>query len=132
MKSKWGLAPILLFGLAIVLSGSNSQGALIYEDTFYLYIFTDNGIYADDSEVNLYVEVFRDDSDADLVYFEFHNDSTMYSSIANIYFDDGGSLLSAIDSVDEGPGTSFDGGGSPGNLPAGLCRGNLDQRGSRR
>ena len=84
MIGKWGLAPILLFGLAVVLPAENSRASLIYEDTFYLNIFTNNGIYADDPGVDLYAEVFSDDSDDDLVYFEFHNDSTMYSSIANI------------------------------------------------
>ncbi|MCK4850909.1 MAG: PEP-CTERM sorting domain-containing protein [Phycisphaerae bacterium] len=120
MISRWAGVPILLFGLAIVLPAENSQASLIHMDTFYLNIFTDNGDYADDPAVSLFVEVFRYDNDDELVYFEFHNDSDdVESSIARIYFDDDLGLLSGPPDIVNGPGTIFSLEGSPPNLPAG-------------
>lgn len=124
MTSKWGLVPILLFGLAVFLPAENSRASLIYEDTFYLNIFTNNGAYANDPGMSLFVDIFLDDNDNgdandDLVYFEFHNDSSTYCSIAAIYFDDNGALLSGLPDIINGPGTFFINGGTPPVLPAG-------------
>ncbi len=114
MTSRWGLVPILLFGLAVGLPAENSQALPIYLD-----IFTDNGIYADDLGMNLFVEVSG--GAVDQVRFEFHNDSSVDSSIARIYFDDDLDLLLGIadNGIVNGPGTSFSEGGSPLDLPAG-------------
>ena len=116
MTSRWGVVPILLFSLAIGLPAENSQASLIHLGTFHLEIFTDDGNFANDPGVDLSVKVFDDDGQA---YFEFHNDSSMDSCIAEIYFDDAGGLLSGITSIVNGPGTSFSQGGSPPILPAG-------------
>ena len=112
MISRWGLVPILLFGLAVGLPAENSQASPIYLD-----IFTDNGNYADDPGMNLFVEVSA--WAAGQVRFEFHNDSSMDSSIAAIYFDDDLGLLSGPPDIVNGPGTIFSLEGSPPNLPAG-------------
>ena len=112
MTSRWGLVPILLFGLAVGLPAENSQASPIYLD-----IFTDNGNYADDPGMNLFVEVSA--GDVGQVRFEFHNDSSVDSSIARIYFDDDVDLLSGPPDIINGPGTSFSKGGSPPDLPAG-------------
>lgn len=111
MTNRWGVLPILLFGLAVSLPAENAQASLISLD-----IYTDNGGFADGSQVNLYVEVTEDSGRA---RFEFYNDSSVYSSIAQIYFEDDGGLLSGPPDIDNGPGTSFSLGGSPGHLPGG-------------
>ncbi len=113
MTDRWGVLPILLFGLAVSLLAENAQASLISLD-----IFTDNGIFADGSQVNLFVKVTEDSGRA---RFEFYNDSSVDSSIARIYFNDDGGLLSGIvdNGIVEGPGTSFSLGGSPDHLPAG-------------
>lgn len=82
--------------------------------TFPFEIFTENSPYADDPGWNLYVDVW-DGTGA--VNFTFYNDSTVQSSVARIYFDDG-SLL-GVSYIIEGPGTSFGYPASPGNLPGG-------------
>ena len=69
MTSRWGVVPILLFGLAVSLPAENSQASLISLD-----IFTDNGGFADSSQVNLFVEVTEDSGRA---RFEFYNDSSV-------------------------------------------------------
>ena len=86
--------------------------AVIYD----FQIFTTNGNYYDDPGWNLYVEVVE--VSATQIDFTFYNGSSIDSSIARIYFDDG-SLL-GIDEIENGPGTDF---GKvfpgPGNLPGG-------------
>jgi len=111
MINRWGLVPILLFGLAVSLPAENAQASFIS-----LSIFTDNGGYADGSQLNLYVEVTDDSARA---RFEFHNESSVYCSIARIYFDDDSGLLSGPPDIAGSLGTSFSLGGSPGHLPAG-------------
>ena len=82
-------------------------------------IFTDNSPYADDPGWNLFVDVW-DGTGA--VNFTFYNDSSIESSVARIYFDDG-SLISFSTIINsENPSgqdyTQFsDMGPSPGNLP---------------
>ncbi len=71
----------------------------------------------DPGDVELYVLVRADDADAQLVYFEFRNESNDYCSIEGIYFHDG-SLL-GIPTVVSGPGTAFSQGATPGHLPGG-------------
>ena len=60
--------------------------AVIYD----FQIFTTNGNYYNDPGWNLYVEVVE--ISANQVGFTFHNESSIDSSVARIYFDDG-SLL---------------------------------------
>ncbi len=110
MTDRWGLVPILLVGLVVGLPASSSQAEIIYLD-----IFTDNGDFADDSRVVLFVEVTEDSGQA---RFELYNGSSVNSTIAEIYFDDSGGVLSEIADI-VGPGTSFSEEGSPPNLPAG-------------
>ena len=69
----------------------------------------------DPGDVELYVLVRADDTDEQLVYFEFRNESNDYCSIEGIYFHDG-SLL-GIPAVVSGPGTAFSQGADPGHLP---------------
>ena len=111
MTNRWGVLPILLFGLAVSLPAENAQASL-----FSLDVFTDNGNFADGSQVNLFVDVTEDSGRA---RFEFHNHSSVSSSIAEIYFDDAGDLLAGPPDIDNGPGVSFSLQGSPGHLPAG-------------
>ena len=111
------LTLMLVFVFAFALHAGVSKAALINTQRYDLEIFTSNGIYYNDLGVDLYVEVSlqQEAAQPDRVRFEFHNDSSMYCSITDIYFDDGG--LSDIVDIDHGPGTSFTQLASPPNLP---------------
>ncbi len=108
-----------VFALAIVLYAGVSTATLIDTYRYDLKIFTSNGSYYNDPGVDLYIEVSLEEEPGqpDRVRFEFHNDSTMYCSIADIYFDDGS--LSKIIDIDLGPGTAFSKGANPSDLPNG-------------
>ncbi|MHC4221518.1 MAG: PEP-CTERM sorting domain-containing protein [Planctomycetota bacterium] len=79
-----------------------------------LSIFTNNGIYSDGSLLNIYVKVIPLGS---MIDFEFHNESSVDSSIARIYFDD--SSMLSLQGIYDGAGTSFSTFPSPHNIPAG-------------
>ena len=100
---------LVLVTLVSVLCLSAAQ-ATIYP----LEVFTNNGDYNDDPGLNFYMDVFNGGNTAK---FKFYNDSTVQSSITNIYFDDG-TLLGSTLSIDNGPGTLFAEGG-PANIPSG-------------
>ncbi len=108
------LTPMLtfVFALAFVLPTGVSKAAFIHppEASVELDVFI-----GDPGDVELYVLVRADDTDEQLVYFEFRNESNEYCSIEGIYFQDG-SLL-GIPTVVSGPGTAFSQGASPGHLP---------------
>ncbi len=79
--------------------------------TYQFQVFTTNGDYNDSPNINVYMEVFNGVGTAS---FKFFNNSTINSSITNIYFDDG-SLL-GIDSVINSAGVLFAKDG-PTNIP---------------
>jgi len=87
--------------------------------SYPLVIFNDATL-ADDPSLNFYVDVFPN-AEAGKVDFEFHNTSTMDSTIARVYFDDDDDLLSdiPIPSITNGPGTIFHWDATPADLPAG-------------
>ena len=77
------------------------------------YVFTANGDYFDSTELNMYMVVSNGVEEVD---FTFYNISSIQSSLARIYFDDG-SLL-GVSSVTNGPGTNFSQVyPGPGNVP---------------
>jgi hypothetical protein len=86
--------------------------------SYPLVIFNDATLAADPS-LNFYVDVL--DAGPGKVDFEFHNASTMDSTIARVYFDDGLGLLSdfSIPSITNDTGTIFSEDATPGNLPSG-------------
>lgn len=90
-------------------------GAALSTPTYDFDLFTGNGLFSEDPAVDIFVQVI---SLPGQVRFEFHNESTVDSVIANVYFD-AESLFSDIASIDSGPGTSYVIGGSPPVLPAG-------------
>jgi len=82
---------------------------------FPFHIFTSDGAYHDDPGMNMYVVVSDGTGKVD---FTFYNTSTIDSSLARIYFDDG-SLL-GISTVENSQGTNFsEVFPGPGNLPSG-------------
>ena len=81
----------------------------------YPQIFTSNGGYYNSPDLNLFVEV--SDGGSGQVDFTFHNESTINSCIASIYFDDGS--LSEIAGIINGSGTLFSQPATPSGLPAG-------------
>lgn len=90
------------------------QATVLNAGTVYpLMIFTNTGGYFDDSNLDLYVEVT---SIGSMVDFEIHNDSSIDSCIAAIYFDD--SSMLSFDSIYESTGLSFNTSATPQNLPA--------------
>ena len=102
----------VLCTFVIGLWACTAHASVIYE--YALEIFTNNGLYYNDPAVDVYVQV---SDQAGQVRFEFHNDSTVASSVADIYFDDG-SLL-GIANIDNGLGTAFSQWATPPDLPAG-------------
>jgi hypothetical protein len=82
---------------------------------FNFDIFTSNGPYCNDERVNTYMEVSN--GVPSIVDFTFYNISTIESSVAKIYFDDG--VLLNIATITNGPGTDFSAGASGNNLPGG-------------
>ncbi len=99
-----------------MLLGGTSQA----DYRFNFDIFTSNSSYHDSPDVDTYMVVSN--GEGPIVDFTFYNASTIDSSVARIYFDDG-SLLN-IGSIINGPGTLFEE-GIPGlnNLPGGVTIG---------
>ena len=98
-----------MFVLAVI------SPARICRATYSFEIFTNNSPYADDPGWNLYVDVWNG---AGVVNFTFYNKSTIQSSIADIYFDDG-SLLGISTITNNVPYTEFGTAVTPRNLPGG-------------
>lgn len=115
-KEAWVIwFPLLCFAIC----GSSVRANIVYQ----LEVFTSNREvtscreYHDSSVLNLYVEVSNGENDQ--VNFTFYNENSIDSSIARIYFSDGGGLLIDIADITNGPGTSFNRLARPGNLPRG-------------
>jgi hypothetical protein len=108
VNNKLYLGSLVLY-LALATSASILQATYIYP----LDIFTTEDTYSDDLE--LYIVVT--DAGSGQVYFTFHNDSLIDSSIARIYFED--DLFLNFASITDGNGTSFSQIASPGDLPGG-------------
>lgn len=90
--------------------GAGSAFATLYQ----FEIFTDNGNFNDDPGMNIYMDVTNGGSVAE---FTFYNNSTVQTSVTNIYFDDGPMIGAAMNIVN-GSGTNFAEDG-PTNLPGG-------------
>ena len=101
----------LVFCCVLCASASLLQAGYKYP----LEIITNNGIYYNSPNLDLYVVV--SDGETGQVDFTFYNESLVESSIARIYFDDN-SLL-GIAGITDGEGTSFSQPATPGNLPGG-------------
>jgi len=101
----------LVFCCVLCASASLLQAGYVYP----LEVITNNGIYYDSGDLDLYVVV--SDGAAGQVDFIIYNESLVESSIARIYFDDN-SLL-GVAGITEGDGTSFGQPGTPSNLPGG-------------
>jgi hypothetical protein len=107
----------LLPAILVILSCGLAQATL----TRNFKIFTTDGAYYNNSQVNLYVDIF--DSGGQAV-FEFHNESLIATSIEGIYFDDGSLLeldhiVNFVIDLGNKIGTQFSKGASPPDLPAG-------------
>jgi hypothetical protein len=83
--------------------------------TYYLRVFTNNGMYSDSDQVVLFAEVT--DAGDDKVMFKIRNESTINCVIAKVCFDDG--ALLGIADVNNGPDTDFKQPAKQDNLPAG-------------
>ena len=101
---------VVLVAAIVLITAGISKANMVYQ----LEIFTENGLYAHSSSIDLYFEVVSNGLGMD---FTFHNNSTVDSSIARIYFDDIGLL--AYSGISNGTGTEFHTDSSPGNMPAG-------------
>jgi hypothetical protein len=84
------------------------------EYQFGFDIFTSNGPYYDDSRLQFSVVVSNGQNHVD---FTFYNNSSLNSSVARIYFDDG-SLL-GISNIASSSGVSFHEGAPGNNMPGG-------------
>lgn len=103
------LGSILVFLIPLLISGTAQA---VYQ--FDFDIFTSIGTYYDDPGVDMYMVV---SNGAGQVDFTFYNISSLQSSLAKIYFDDG-SLLGVSD-ITNGPGTLFYEDDTPSDLPGG-------------
>ncbi|MHC4623780.1 MAG: PEP-CTERM sorting domain-containing protein [Planctomycetota bacterium] len=90
------------------------EGVLQASHVYPLEVFTSNGSYYNSPALDSYVVVSEGVGGVD---FTFYNESSIDSSLARIYFDDG-SLL-GIANVTSGPGTSFSQPANPSDLPNG-------------
>ncbi len=86
------------------------QAATVYR----LNVFTSNGIYFDDLGILLDVSVSEESG---LARFDFSNQSTINAVISAVYFEQG--TLDSLESLIEGPGTSFSWPAHSGNLQSG-------------
>ncbi len=91
-----------------------SLAPFVDANMYPLEIFTDNGVYNDSGELNLYLEVLDLD---DWVGFKFYNDSLVNSSIARIYFESNPFLTNV--EIINGIGTNFEQFKRNANLPGG-------------
>lgn len=100
--------------VALVLFLFVPAGTLQAEPVYYypFQVFTNNGSYWNSPEINMYMAVSNGFEQVD---FTFYNVSTIRSSVAQIYFDDG--LLLGISEVFNGPGTIFGQISNPNNVP---------------
>ncbi len=97
------------FAAALTLACASAARAVYYP----LEIFTANGDYNDSPAIDVYMDVANGEGQVDFI---FYNISTVESSLARIYFDDG-SLLGVAD-VNGSAGTSFsEVFPGPGNIP---------------
>ena len=105
----------LFFGGLVFYCVLCASASLLQAGLYPLEIFTNNGIYYNSPDLDLYVEVT--DGEAGQVDFIIYNESLVESSIARIYFDDN-SLL-GIAGITEGEGTSFSQPATLASLPGG-------------
>jgi len=103
-----------VFCCVLCTSASLLQASYVYP----LEVITNNGIYYNSPDLDLYVEVTNGEAgQVDFTFYNESNENLADSSIARIYFDDN-SLL-GVAGITEGDGTSFGQPGTPGNLPGG-------------
>ncbi|HUU81863.1 MAG TPA: hypothetical protein VM243_00025 [Phycisphaerae bacterium] len=111
MCSALGLRPVAaIVMVAGILTTTPTYASVVYR----LEIFTDNGAYHDDPDVLLLVAVSEESG---LARFDVSNESTIPCVISGVYFEQG--LLESLDSLIDGPGTSFSWPAHPRRLPAG-------------
>jgi hypothetical protein len=101
----------LLFYCVLCVSASLLQAGYVYP----FEVITNNGIYYNSGDFDIYVEVTNEETGQ--VDFTFYNESLFNSSIARIYFSEN-SLLD-VAGIIEGDGTSFNQPATPGSLPGG-------------
>jgi len=103
-----GVVVLVVF---LLVPAGTLQAEPIYHYPFQ--VFTHDGSYFNSPEINMYMTVSNGFEQVD---FTFYNISSIRSSVAQIYFDDG--LLLGIAEVFNGPGTSFSQVfPGPGNVP---------------
>ena len=103
-----GVVVLVLF---LLVPAGTLQALPIYHYPFQVFT-ADSGDF-NNPEINMYMEVSNGFEQVD---FTFYNISSIRSSLAQIYFDDG--LLLGITSIINGPGTSFSEiFPGPGNVP---------------
>ncbi len=87
-------------------------------EVYPLEIFTSNGPYYNSPDLDMYVAVFGVGNEPQ-IHFQFHNASSIESSMARVYFEDEEESFLGIAYITEGPGTHFGYPVSPGDLPGG-------------
>ncbi|MBW8001922.1 MAG: PEP-CTERM sorting domain-containing protein [Planctomycetes bacterium] len=98
--------------LLLCVCSAKTEATLIYR----FDIFTMNGMYNENSELDIFVEVT--DNTYGGVEFGFRNQSTIDSTVTKIYFDDDG-LLWGAPTIINYEGVEFATGANPSNLPGG-------------
>ncbi len=100
---------------AIALAACALQPVPVQAATVYrLNVFTSNGAYFDNLGILLDVAVSEESG---LARFDFSNQSTINAVISAVYFEQG--TLDSLESLIEGPGTSFSWPAHPGGLQSG-------------
>ena len=111
MRQSLGVCPL---AAGVMVAAALTTAPIRASPVYRLDMFTDNGEYHDDPRVVLEVEVSEESG---LARFDFRNQSTVLCVIADVYFEQG--VLDSLESVIEGPGTSFSWPASPASLCAG-------------
>ena len=113
MKNLTRWVSVVVVGVVVVcISGGISQASYIYS----FQAFTEAGVYYDVPELGVTMEVYNG---AGQVHFKFRNLSSIQSSVARIYFDDGSLLVGPTITGTQGLVVFSDVYPGPGNLPGG-------------
>ena len=107
---------LLTYIVAIMLISATPSIALAFSYTYQIEVFTNNGTYSDGETLDFFVVASNHGTSPDMIDFTIHNESSIRSSIARVYFDFDDALT--FYGLTNGDGVNFSIGARPRELPA--------------